>query len=291
MARTIRTAVFPVAGLGTRMLPATKSIPKEMLPVLDKPIIQYGVEEARAAGIERLVFVTSGGKTAIEDHFDRSAALEDTLLRKGKTEILAKSIDFVPPPGEIVHVRQQQPLGLGHAVWSARTIVGDEPFAVILVDDLILGGQGCLSEMIAAHGRTNGNVIATMEVPEEHTSRYGIIDPGTLDDALVEVRGLVEKPDARAAPSRFAVIGRYILMPEVFEHLDKQQTGAGGEIQLTDAMIPLIANQPFHGLKFSGRRFDCGSPDGYIRAIIAAAKSHPELRETLIPALREEVGL
>lgn len=267
----IRKVVFPVAGFGTRMLPATKALPKEMLPVVDKPIIQYALEEAAAAGAEQFVFVTGRGKTLIEDHFDRAFELFETLAQKGKAAELEHLERGVPGAGEIVYTRQQQALGLGHAVWCARHVVGREPFGVILVDDLIHGGEPCMAELVEAHRRTSGNIIAVMEVPAEHTSRYGVIYPGEDDGRLVEVKALVEKPDPAMAPSRLAVIGRYVLVPEVFDHLGEHRTGAGGEIQLTDAMERLIGQHPFHGLRFSGRRFDCGDKLGYLEAIVALA--------------------
>jgi UTP--glucose-1-phosphate uridylyltransferase len=279
----IRKAVFPVAGLGTRMLPATKAIPKEMLPVVDKPIIQYAFEEARAAGIEHFIFVTGRGKSVIEDHFDRAYELDDALVQKGKMAELDAVSSWVPKPGELSYTRQQQPLGLGHAVWCARHMVGREPFAVVLVDDLILGDRSCLEQMVEAHTETRGSVVAVEEVPREHTGRYGVLDPAGDDGHLVEVKGLVEKPDPARAPSRLAIIGRYILMPEVFEHLALQQTGAGGEIQLTDAMARMIGHQPFHGLRFAGRRFDCGAKLGYLEAIVAGALEREELR----PGMRQ----
>jgi len=274
----VRTVVFPVAGLGTRMLPATKTLPKEMLPVVDKPIIQYAFEEARAAGIERFVFVTGRGKALMEDHFDRAFELEDTLQKKGKLAELAAVGEWLPVPGEVVYTRQQAPLGLGHAVWCARHHVGREPFAVILCDDLIRAEVPCLQQMVAAHEQTGGNIIAVEEVGYEQTKLYGVLDPGADDGKLVEVRGLVEKPDPASAPSRLGVIGRYILLPEVFDHLETQQTGAGGEIQLTDSMARLIERQPFHGLRFDGQRFDCGSKIGYLEAILAFALERDELR-------------
>ena len=282
----IRKVVFPVAGLGTRMLPATRSLPKEMLPVVDKPVIQYAFEEAAAAGCEEFVFVTGRGKTLIEDHFDRAYELFDTLSRKAKTKELEALEAQVPTAGGVVYTRQQQPLGLGHAVWCARHAVGREPFGVILVDDLIHSRTPCMAQLADAHGRTGGNIIAVMEVPHEHTARYGVLDPGADDGSLVEVRGLVEKPKPAEAPSRLAVIGRYILLPEVFDLLERQQTGAGGEIQLTDAMAKLIGNQPFHGLRFEGRRFDCGDKLGYLEAIVALALDRPELREGFSDTLR-----
>jgi UTP--glucose-1-phosphate uridylyltransferase len=274
----IRKAVFPVAGLGTRMLPATKAIPKEMLPVVDKPIIQYAFEEARAAGIEHVIFVTGRGKSVIEDHFDRAYELDDALRRKNKQRELESVSAWVPQPGELSYTRQQEPLGLGHAVWCARDLVGNEPFAVILVDDLVVSEQPCLAQMVEAHAQTRGNVVAVEEVPAEHTDRYGVLDPGDDDGRLVEVRGLVEKPRPAEAPSRLAIIGRYILLPEVFEHLARQQTGAGGEIQLTDAMARMIGHRPFHGLRFDGRRFDCGARLGYLEAIVACAMEREDLR-------------
>jgi UTP--glucose-1-phosphate uridylyltransferase len=274
----IRKAVFPVAGLGTRMLPATKAIPKEMLPVVDKPIIQYAFEEARAAGIEHIIFVTGRGKSVIEDHFDRAYELDDALVKKGKLAELESISSWVPQPGELSYTRQQEPLGLGHAVWCARELVGNEPFAVVLVDDLIQSAAPCLQQMVAAHAETGGNIVAVEEVAKEHTNRYGVLDPASDDGRLVEVKGLVEKPEPAKAPSRLAIIGRYILLPEVFEHLALQQKGTGGEIQLTDAMARMIGRSPFHGLRFEGRRFDCGARLGYLEAIVACALERAELR-------------
>ena len=274
----IRKAVFPVAGLGTRMLPATKALPKEMLPVVDRPLIQYAFEEARAAGIEQFVFVTGRGKSLIEDHFDRAYELEDVLAEKGKSAELEAVSSWLPAPGALAYTRQPEALGLGHAVWCARHLVGDEPFAVVLVDDLILGAEPCLRQMVHAFAETRGCVVAVEEVPRDQTDRYGVLDPVRDDGRLVEIRGLVEKPDPAEAPSRLAVIGRYILLPEVFEHLSLQQKGAGGEIQLTDAMAKMIGRAPFHGLRFSGRRFDCGSKLGYLEATIACALERQDLR-------------
>ena len=282
----VRKAVFPVAGLGTRMLPATKVLPKEMLPVVDKPIIQYALEEARAAGIEEFIFVTGRGKTLIEDHFDRAVELFDTLASKGKDEALAELEAGLPRAGEVTYTRQQQPLGLGHAVWCARHLVGDEPFAVSLVDDLILGDVPCLKELADAHARTGGNVVATIEVPHAHTKRYGILDPGTIDGRLVEAKAMVEKPEPDRAPSRYAVIGRYVLLPEIFDHLDRQEPGAGGEIQLTDAMAKMLGVRPFHGYVFSGERYDCGDKLGYLEAIVAAALRRPDLADDFAAMLK-----
>jgi UTP--glucose-1-phosphate uridylyltransferase len=274
----IRKAVFPVAGLGTRMLPATKAIPKEMLPVVDRPLIQYAFEEARAAGIEHFVFVTGRGKSVIEDHFDHAYELEDVLTKKGKMREVDSVASWVPTPGELSYTRQPEALGLGHAIWCARHLVGDEPFAVILVDDLILGAEACLQQMVEAFAKTRGNLVAVEEVPREHTNRYGILDPADDDGRLVEIKGLVEKPEPAEAPSRLAVIGRYILLPEVFEHLSLQQKGAGGEVQLTDAMARMLGGAPFHGLRFAGRRFDCGSKLGYLEAMVACALERDDLR-------------
>jgi UTP--glucose-1-phosphate uridylyltransferase len=279
----IRKAVFPVAGLGTRMLPASKVVPKEMLPVVDRPLIQYAFEEARAAGIEQFIFVTGRGKSVIEDHFDRAYELDDVLTRKGKTAELAAASSWLPAPGALSYTRQPEALGLGHAVWCARHLIGDEPFAVILVDDLILGAKPCLQQMVEAFAETRGNLVAVEEVPYDQTDRYGVLDPIGDGDWLVEIGALVEKPAPAEAPSRLAVIGRYVLLPEVFEHLSGQQKGAGGEIQLTDAMAKMIGRAPFHGLRFTGRRFDCGSKLGYLEATIACALE----REDLGPEVRE----
>lgn len=269
--KKVRKAVFPVGGLGTRFLPATKAMPKEMLPVVDKPLIQYAVEEARAAGIEEVIFVTGRGKSAIEDHFDFATELEAVLQSRAKAEQLALIADIPGPPGSISYTRQQDPIGLGHAVWCARYLIGNEPFAVLLADDLIKSDVPCLKQMVEAYEQVGGNVIAAMEVPLEHTSRYGIISPGAVNGRLAEVRGLVEKPAPDKAPSRLAVIGRYILQPEVMTILDEGKVGAGGEIQLTDAMAQLIGEQPFHGLHFEGERFDCGDKAGHVMANISFA--------------------
>ncbi|MDA1099387.1 MAG: UTP--glucose-1-phosphate uridylyltransferase GalU [Proteobacteria bacterium] len=277
----VRKAVFPVGGLGTRFLPATKALPKEMLPIVDKPLIQYAVEEAHAAGIEEFIFVTGRGKTAIEDHFDHSYELEDLLSSRNKLEALEAVRAVVPGAGQIAYTRQQEPLGLGHAVWCARKLVGNEPFAVLLADDLILSEKPCLKQMVEAVGETGGNMVAVMDVPREHTSRYGILDVGSDDGRLAEVRGLVEKPHPEAAPSTLSVIGRYILMPEVFDHLSENEPGAGGEIQLTDAMAKMIGGLPFHGLRFEGTRFDCGDKLGFLQATIAFGLSRDDLREGL----------
>ncbi len=269
MANPIRKAVFPVAGQGTRFLPATKAMPKEMLPVVDRPLIQYAVDEARAAGIEEFIFVTGRAKSAIEDHFDASSELERSLEQQGKTEALAAIREVMPEAGRIAYTRQQHPLGLGHAVWCARYLIGDEPFAVLLADDLILAEPGCLSQMIDVYERTGGNLVAAEDVPTEHTDRYGILDVAEDDGTLARARALVEKPDPADAPSTLSIIGRYILQPQVLRELDRQEKGAGGEIQLTDAMARTIGDISFHGLRFEGRRFDCGNRLGFIEANIA----------------------
>ena len=275
MTRPIRKAVFPVAGLGTRFLPATKAVPKELLPVVDRPLIQYAVDEAREAGIDQLIFVTGRGKSAIEDYFDIAYELEATMSGRGKSLSALEGTRFTP--GEALFVRQQDPSGLGHAVWCARHIVGDEPFAVLLPDELMVGPPGCLAAMVEAYERVGGNVVAGYEVPEAETDRYGIVTPGRVDGDLVEVVGLVEKPPLGTAPSRLMIPGRYILQPEVMTILGDQGRGAGGEIQLTDAMAQLIGRQPFHAHRFAGRRFDCGDKVGFVTANIAMAVERDDI--------------
>ncbi len=277
MATRVRTAIFPVGGLGTRFLPATKAMPKEMLTVVDKPLIQYAVEEAKAAGVERFVFVTGRGKSVIDDHFDHSIELEQTLATRGKRDALDALLADLPSPSQIFQTRQMEPAGLGHAVWCGRALVGDEPFAVLLPDDLILSRTPCLKQMVDAHRETAGNVVATMEVAREETARYGVIDAGGADGDLLPVHGLVEKPAPQDAPSNLAVIGRYILLPDVFEHLSRHERGAGGEIQLTDAMACMIGDHPFHGLRFEGERFDCGDKLGYLEANLAFGLARKDL--------------
>jgi UTP--glucose-1-phosphate uridylyltransferase len=269
MIKPVRKAIFPVAGLGTRLLPATKTMPKEMLTIVDRPLIQYAVDEAREAGIEQMIFVTGRGKSSLVDYFDKGFELEATMEAAGKSLAALKPshADF----GEIVTVRQQQPLGLGHAVWCARHIVGDEPFAVLLPDELMLGKPGCLAQMVEAYERVGGNVVAALEVDPAETHKYGVVDPGTRDGALTEIRGLVEKPAQGTAPSNLMLPGRYILQPEVMRELDRQETGAGGEIQLTDAMARRIGEEPFHAFTFEGERHDCGSAAGFVIANIALA--------------------
>jgi UTP--glucose-1-phosphate uridylyltransferase len=284
MTKRVRKAIFPVGGLGTRFLPATKAMPKEMLPVVDKPLIQYAVEEAQAAGIEEFIFVTGRDKSAIEDHFDHSFELEHTLENRGKKKELEGLRRWVPKPGTTAYTRQQEPLGLGHAVWCARSLVGDEPFAVLLADDLILAKQSCLKQMVDAYPEVRGNLIAVMDVPREHVSRYGIVHAGRDDGRLVQVTGLVEKPAPDKAPSNVAVIGRYILEPAVFEHLDRQNRGAGGEIQLTDAIEMLLAEYPVLAYRFEGTRFDCGNKLGLVKATL-----HMALNDEQIGAATREI--
>jgi UTP--glucose-1-phosphate uridylyltransferase len=277
--KPIRKAVFPVAGLGTRFLPATKAIPKELLPIVDRPLIQYAVDEAREAGIEQMIFVTGRGKTAIVEHFDIAYELETTMNARGKS--LAALDATRATPGDIITVRQQVPLGLGHAIWCARAIVGDEPFAIILPDELMVGSPGCMAQMVEAYNEVGGNLISVLEVPMAEVPSYGVIDPGaTLDllgGTLTEVRGLVEKPPIEQAPSNKIISGRYILQPEVMRTLENQGKGAGGEIQLTDAMARMIGSQPFHAVTFAGRRFDCGSKAGFVEATLALALEREDI--------------
>ncbi len=287
MAQVIEKAVFPLGGLGTRFLPATKAVPKEMLPVVDKPLIQYAVEEAQASGILDFIFVIGPGKDAIKHHFDRAEMLEDTLTQKGKSAELA-SINGFPAPENITYVVQSEPLGLGHAVWCAREAVGDEPFAVILADDLVMAETPCLKQLIDVHGKAGGNVVAVMDVPKGQTDRYGILEIGADDGRMAEVKGLVEKPKPEDAPSTLSIIGRYVLQPDIFEFLAKGERGAGGEIQLTDAMAQLIGRAPFHGLRFEGRRFDCGDKAGFLEANVAMALARPELHDAVARILDEE---
>ena len=261
-----------------------------MLPVVDRPLIQYAVDEARAAGIEQFIFVTGRGKSAIEDHFDHSIELENLLQEREKADALSDLRETLLPPGDIAYVRQQEPLGLGHAVWCARHLVGNEPFAVLLADDLIQADTPCLKQMADVFAETGGNVVAAMEVPDEHTSRYGIIDAGGASGDVRPVQGLVEKPPAGTAPSNLAVIGRYILMPEVFEELGRQEKGAGGEIQLTDAMARLIDRQPFHGLAFDGTRFDCGDKLGFLEANVAFALARDDLGPGAVDMVKRLAG-
>ena len=287
MSTEIHKAVFPVGGLGTRFLPATKAMPKEMLPIVDKPMIHYAVDEARAAGIEQFIFVTGRGKTAIEDHFDDAADLMDELASRGRHAEVEALKAWLPAPGQVAYTRQQEPLGLGHAVWCARHLIGDEPFAVMLADDLVLNDTPCLKQMVDAYRDVGGTLVAVEEVPRESVSRYGILDIESETGRLVAARGVVEKPDPDDAPSNLAIIGRYILLPEIFDRLQNQKPGAGGEIQLTDALEAMMQSGPFHGLRFEGQRFDCGDRAEFIKANVAFALARDDLRGRLQPFLRE----
>jgi UTP--glucose-1-phosphate uridylyltransferase len=286
----LRKAVLPVAGLGTRFLPATKAMPKEMLPVVDKPLIQYAVDEARAAGIEQFCMVTGRGKTALIDHFDIAFELEATLAERAKREALALLRSEAMPPGSISTVRQQVPLGLGHAIWCARTFIGEDPFAILLPDDLVLSNTPCTEQLVKVYNETGGNVLAISEVPPEHTNRYGILKVGETKGDLVEVTGLVEKPAPEKAPSNLSIIGRYILLPEVITYLSRMEPGAGNEVQLTDAMAKMIGHTPFHGLKFEGKRFDCGDKVGFLEAQIAFSLARPDLADAVRAFLKNYVN-
>ncbi|HQS95027.1 MAG: UTP--glucose-1-phosphate uridylyltransferase [Novosphingobium sp. 17-62-19] len=287
--KPIRKAVFPVAGLGTRFLPATKAIPKEMLPIIDRPLIQYAVDEAREAGIEQLIFVTGRGKTAIVEHFDTAFELEHTMSGRGKKLDVLDATRI--QPGNLVTVRQQVPMGLGHAIWCARAVVGDEPFAIFLPDEMMVGEPGgkggCMKQMVDAYNEVGGNLISVLEVPREEVSSYGVIAPGAkVSDTLTEVTGLVEKPKVADAPSNLIISGRYILQPEVMRTLENQDKGAGGEIQLTDAMARMIGQQPFHAVKFAGRRFDCGSKAGFVEATLSLALERSDMADEVRAIMR-----
>ncbi len=287
MALRVRKAVLPVAGLGTRFLPATKVIPKEMLPVIDKPVVQYAIEEARAAGIEEFIFVTADGKESIANHFYPHPVLEQSLEEKGKLAELKLVRDATLPPGSVHMVKQHHPLGLGHAVWCAWQLVGNEPFAVILPDDMVLSKTPCLKQLIDAHAKVGGHVVAVEDVPRDQTNRYGILDVLSDDGKLAKAKGLVEKPQPDKAPSTLAIIGRYILDPVVFAELDKGTRGAGNEIQLTDGLNKTIGQVPFHGLRFEGRRYDCGTRVGFVEANVAFGLAHPEMADRLRPLLQK----
>jgi UTP--glucose-1-phosphate uridylyltransferase len=277
---TVRKAIFPVAGMGTRFLPATKAVPKELLPLVDRPLVQYAMDEARAAGIEQFIFVTSRGKTGLEDYFDAAPELETSLARKGKTDLLDSVRGATMGNGQLVSVRQHNPLGLGHAVWCARHLVGDEPFAVLLPDDVVAADTPCLQQMVAVHRETGGSIVAAMEVAPEQTGSYGILDVHRSVGAVAPVRGIVEKPAPKDAPSNLAVIGRYILSPSIFDHLSRGTRGAGGEIQLTDAIAAEIAaGGDVSAYRFTGQRFDCGSKAGFLQATVAFALADPDLRD------------
>jgi len=282
----VRKAVFPVAGLGTRFLPATKAMPKEMLPVVDKPLIQYAVEEALSAGISEIIFVTGRSKQAIEDHFDHFCELEHTLMARSKDALLKEIALLVPESGTFIYTRQNEPLGLGHAIWCARKIVGNEPFAVLLADDLMKSEKPVLKQMIERFDSLQASLVCVEEVDPTATASYGILDADPPKDRITRIRGLVEKPAPAEAPSNLAIIGRYILTPEIFDILERKETGAGGEIQITDAMARLLGTQPIYGYRYEGERFDCGTKVGFQMANLSYALDRPDLRDRLISFLR-----
>ena len=287
MVKRVKKAIFPVAGLGTRFLPATKALSKEMFPVVDKPLIQYALEEAREAGIEEYIFVTGRSKSTIQDHFGRSYELEKILIDNNKSELVEEIKSWVPDPSQISYVRQQKALGLGHAVWCARNNIGDEPFAVLLADDLVLSNPGCLAQMMEVYAEVKGNVVAIEEVPIEKVNRYGVLDIESEDGVVVKAKGLVEKPNPKVAPSNLSIIGRYILQPDVFRKLDNQEKGAGNEVQLTDAIAETLNDIPFHGFKFAGKRFDCGSRLGYLEANLAYALERPSMKDDILSIINK----
>lgn len=294
MKQKVKKAVFPVGGLGTRFLPATKSMPKEMLPVVDKPLIHYAFEEAVAAGIEQFIFVTGRNKNAISNHFDHSYELQRILEEKDKTRELEMTRSWMPDAGNVIFTRQMEPLGLGHAVWCARHWIQDEPFAVILADDMVLSNTPCLKQMVDDYHKAPGNLAAVMNVPREKTSSYGILDVSEDDGLIVKAKGVVEKPKPENAPSTLSIIGRYILQPSIFTQLEKQKTGAGGEIQLTDAMNDLIGTTDFYGYRFEGTRYDCGEQAGFVEANVAFALAREDISgkvyEKLLPLLDRAKG-
>ncbi len=291
MMKKLRKAVFPVAGMGTRFLPATKVIPKEVLTLVDRPLIQYAIDEARAAGIDEFIFVTARGKSALEDYFDRAPELESSLRDKGKNDLLEALKASEMPSGAIAYVRQQEALGLGHAVWCARRLIGDEPFVVMLPDDVIAAEKPCLQQMVEAYDEKPGNYVAVMGVPRELTKQYGVFDLDPWDGDRARAKGMVEKPEPEDAPSNYAAIGRYILQPSVMDELRKFKKGAGGEIQLTDAIADRItAGDPVYGYRFAGRRFDCGSKVGYLQATVAFGLARDDLRDDFAAYLAEYMG-
>ena len=289
--RKVSKAIFPVAGLGTRFLPATKSIPKEIMTLVDRPLIQYAIDEARAAGIKEFIFVTSRGKSALEDYFDRAPELESSLKKAGKEQLLDILKDTNMDSGAIAYLRQDRPLGLGHAVWCARRMIGNEPFAVLLPDDVIAAEKPCLQQMVEAYEQTGGNMVAAMEVPPEKASSYGVLDIGEDMGSIVKAKGMVEKPKAEDAPSNLAVIGRYILSPKVMNNLNKMKHGAGGEIQLTDAIAEEVASGEVYGFRFRGQRYDCGSKAGFLQATVAFGLARPDLRDEFNAYLHDMVAL
>ncbi|NHN87469.1 UTP--glucose-1-phosphate uridylyltransferase GalU [Acetobacter conturbans] len=290
MIKPLRKAVLPVAGLGTRFLPATKAMPKEMLPVVDRPLIQYAIDEARAAGIEEICLITGRGKDSLIDYFDVAFELEHTLRERNKVDALKALEPTSIEAGSLIAVRQQEPLGLGHAIWCARSFIGDDPFAILLPDDVMQGNVACLKQLADAYYATGGSVVAVEEVPREHTNRYGILKPGKDDGKMVEITGLVEKPKPEDAPSNLSIVGRYILTPEIMPFLALLEKGAGGEVQLTDAMAKTIGKAPFHGLRYEGKRFDCGNKIGFLEAQIAFALERPDLASDVKTFLKKYTG-
>lgn len=291
MKRKVTKAIFPVAGLGTRFLPATKSVPKEIMTLVDRPLIQYAIDEARAAGIKEFIFVTSRGKSALEDYFDHAPDLESSLRKAGKDDLLKTLKETSMDSGAIAYIRQHKPLGLGHAVWCARRLVGNEPFAVILPDDIIAADKPCLKQMVDAYEETGGSMVATMEVSPERTSSYGVLDVESQSGDVVKVKGMVEKPAAGTAPSNLAVIGRYILSPKIMQNLNRIEKGAGGELQLTDAIAQaMVEGRDVFGYRFEGQRYDCGSKAGYLQAMVAFALEREELRDEFGAYLTELVA-
>jgi len=286
---SVKKAVFPVAGLGTRFLPATKAMPKEMLPVVDKPLIQYAVEEALSAGIEEIIFVTGRKKEALEDHFDRSCELEHTLMARNKDSLLRELDSLVPESGTIIYTRQSEPLGLGHAIWCSRHAVGDEPFAILLADDLVKTDQPVLGQMLAKFDEVQSSIVAIEEIDPAQTDKYGILDVENTGNDLLRIKGMVEKPSPDEAPSNLAIIGRYILTPEIYTQLSRKERGAGGEIQITDAMARLLQEQPIYGYRFKGQRFDCGSKAGFQMANLAYALDRPEIKKDLLPFITDHL--
>lgn len=282
----VRKAVFPVAGLGTRFLPATKAMPKEMLPIVDKPLIQYAVEEALNSGIEEIIFVTGRGKTALEDHFDHCCELEHTLMARSKDSLLKQVRSLVPEAGTITYTRQNEPLGLGHAIWCARNIVGNEPFAVLLPDDLIKSEKPVIGQMIEKFEQLQSSIVSVVEVDPKETNKYGVLDAPPLENGITKIKGLVEKPDPAEAPSNLAIIGRYILTPEIFNLLGQKEKGAGGEIQITDAMAKLLETQSIYGYDYDGLRFDCGKKSGFQLANLTYAMEQPEIKAELLPYIQ-----
>lgn len=292
MKKKVTKAIFPVAGLGTRFLPATKSVPKEIMTLVDRPLIQYAIDEARAAGIKEFIFVTSRGKGALEDYFDEAPQLEQSLRKKGKDDLLDILQSTNMESGAIAYIRQHKALGLGHAVWCARRLIANEPFAVILPDDVIAAEKPCLQQMVEAFEENPGSMVAAMEVPEAKASSYGVLDVKEDLGSLVSVKGMVEKPAPGTAPSNLAVIGRYILTPDVLRNLNKKKTGAGGEIQLTDAIADeIIADRPVYGYRFNGTRFDCGSKSGFLQATVSFGLNRPDLHDDLMSYLQSVVPM